>query len=365
MGDRNPRGGWRRQGRADAGHDLTRHAGSGQGQRLLATAAEHERVTTFEPHDAFALTAEQHQSGVDLGLRWPTDARRLAHVDELGSRRSQVQHARINQPVIDHHVGSLQALHGAQREQVGIARPRADQRHKSARRRRWFEERAFEFSDQQVGGVFEGTRLGQPLHVAVEGGLPAVGLDHRAGAAQSLARRGRHVEQVAPVRWQCTVQPLAGTPRQGRTATAGRDGDGHVAAPNQGRRDEVAVGHVVDGQHRDAKLSGVGGHTRIQSPVVGRTERQGCTGQITCLVLALQPLHLAGLSRAADERRSLRRNDDQRYGSTGQQRADFGRSDVAAADHDDAFAEQVEERCEVRNAAIGGSGTRHGPRQSR
>ena len=37
------------------GHDLERHAGLGEGRRLLAAAGEHERVATLEAHDGAAV----------------------------------------------------------------------------------------------------------------------------------------------------------------------------------------------------------------------------------------------------------------------------------------------------------------------
>ena len=51
MGDRNAGRGRHRRERRDAWDDLDRDAGLLQRQRLLAAAAEHERVASLEPDD--------------------------------------------------------------------------------------------------------------------------------------------------------------------------------------------------------------------------------------------------------------------------------------------------------------------------
>ena len=54
LGDRDAGIGGHRERRRHARHDLERHAGGAQRERLLAAAAEDERVAALEPHDAFA-----------------------------------------------------------------------------------------------------------------------------------------------------------------------------------------------------------------------------------------------------------------------------------------------------------------------
>jgi len=117
-----------RHRRGDAGHDLERHAGGGQGLGLLAAPPEHERVAALEAYDALAPQSPLHEQGVDL-LLGHGRTRRLPHVDPLGAGRRQVQQGDLREPVVHHHVGPGQQLGPPAREQAGVARPRPHQVH--------------------------------------------------------------------------------------------------------------------------------------------------------------------------------------------------------------------------------------------
>ena len=84
MGDRDAGVGRRGDAGGDAGDDLEGDAGLAQHLRLLAAAAEDERVAALEPHDAPARARVLDQQRVGLLLRDLRAAALLADVDQLG-----------------------------------------------------------------------------------------------------------------------------------------------------------------------------------------------------------------------------------------------------------------------------------------
>ena len=89
VGHRDARVGGGADGAGDPGDHLEGDAGGGQRLRLLAAAAEHERVTALQPHDAAGGPAPVDQHLVDLLLGEVDLARRLARGDQLGVRRAR------------------------------------------------------------------------------------------------------------------------------------------------------------------------------------------------------------------------------------------------------------------------------------
>ena len=81
---------------------------------------------------------------------------RLADEDAFGIAARVFEHLRVDQAVDDEHIGFLQALHGFQSEEFGIARAAADQRDPA--RVRW------------------GRNCRRPAHVVEFGGKNAIGL---------------------------------------------------------------------------------------------------------------------------------------------------------------------------------------------
>ncbi len=90
--------------RRDAGDDLEGHAGVGERERLLAAAAEEERVSALEPDDVVAAAAERDEQLVHLVLLEAValDAQCVGGslVDELGR----------DEPVVDDDVARAHAL---------------------------------------------------------------------------------------------------------------------------------------------------------------------------------------------------------------------------------------------------------------
>ena len=86
-------------------------AGRAQRLRLLAAAAEHERVAALEAHDESARGARARPASRRLVLRHATAARRLAGVDQQAARRRARSSSGVaGQAVVDDHVGAAHEL---------------------------------------------------------------------------------------------------------------------------------------------------------------------------------------------------------------------------------------------------------------
>ena len=113
MVPKSPSAGAETGARIQTGHDLDLDAPGAHALELLAAG-----VTVREPHDALALIREAHNQIVDFGLAYLNQGR-------VASR--PVQDFRAHEFVVDHHVGLLQQPQRAQRQQVRVARPGADE----------------------------------------------------------------------------------------------------------------------------------------------------------------------------------------------------------------------------------------------
>ena len=113
--------------RGDARHDLERDAGLQAHERLLAAAAEHERVTALQPHHVPPGPRVVEQQPVGLRLRHLLAAALLADVVQLGVGARAGERLGRDQPVVQDHVRARDQLRGAHGQQAGVARPRADQ----------------------------------------------------------------------------------------------------------------------------------------------------------------------------------------------------------------------------------------------
>ena len=94
---------------------------------FLAAAPENERVAALQPQHALPLLRQPHQQLADVLLRQRMIVRLLADIDARRVAADEIQDARTDQPVVEHHVGALHQPQGAEGEQIGIARPGADQ----------------------------------------------------------------------------------------------------------------------------------------------------------------------------------------------------------------------------------------------
>ena len=121
VGDRDAGVGGGGHGRADPGNDLERHPGLGQGQSLLAAAAEHERVPA--PGRTPQAPAPRSTS-TRLMAAWESATRpRALPASTRSAPEGQVEQGRRGQPVVDDHVRPLQHLGPPQRQQPRVPRP--------------------------------------------------------------------------------------------------------------------------------------------------------------------------------------------------------------------------------------------------
>ena len=118
-------------GRGDAGrhpgHDLERDAGLREHERLLAAAAEHERVAALEAHDALARAGVLEQQAVRVVLRELRALALLADVDELRAGPRVRERLGRDQAVVEDDVGGAEQLDRAHGEQARVAGPGADE----------------------------------------------------------------------------------------------------------------------------------------------------------------------------------------------------------------------------------------------
>jgi len=127
MRHRNAGEGRRGHGTRDARHDIEGNSGDTQRQRLFAATAEHERIAALEAHDAAAAARRADHHGMNRGLRQSVPPRAFADEEFLGPAR-KLQHAPIDQRVVQNQVRSSQPRHGFAGQQRRIARAGPDER---------------------------------------------------------------------------------------------------------------------------------------------------------------------------------------------------------------------------------------------
>lgn len=111
----------------DPRHDTKRHAGRHQGASFFAGTAEHERVATFEPQNAMALTGQLDQTQRDIRLLRRGLAATLAGIFKDSAGRSEAKNLIANEGIVDDGVGFPQGMPGMQGQQPGIARAGTNQ----------------------------------------------------------------------------------------------------------------------------------------------------------------------------------------------------------------------------------------------
>ena len=125
--ERDARGRGRPERRGDPGHDLEGNARRRELLGLFAAAAEDERVAALEPHDVLSLERALDDQRMDARLVVPAAARAAAHRDALGSGGGERQDAGGHELVVRDHGRAREEAMGAHRQELGIARARADQ----------------------------------------------------------------------------------------------------------------------------------------------------------------------------------------------------------------------------------------------
>ena len=127
MGDRDA---GRRGHRADRRYprnDLELESGLGERERLLAAAAEDERVAALEADDVEPAAPVEHEQAADFALVkvLPADLDRV--------RRHLLDELIAHQPVVDEDVAGPDQVESPRRDQARVAGTRADEidRHRS------------------------------------------------------------------------------------------------------------------------------------------------------------------------------------------------------------------------------------------
>ena len=220
---------------------------------------------------------------------------RLADVDELGPRRGRREHPLVDEPVVHDHIGTSQQRGGSQGQQIRIARSGADEVHGHDATR-------FRPSDaaHAVAGVLDrpaATRSNSSSSIASS----QLGYLGRAELLASLvAHLAEHVEHagvhVGEALFELAPHPL----RERRAAAVGRDGELQVAAGDDGRQDERAVGRIVRRVDEDVGGLAVASHLGVDLRVVGGGDRQPVRSNLAAAVLALVPAHVGILGDLGD-----------------------------------------------------------------
>ena len=107
MRDRNPGEARRGDRRADAGNDLVRNSGVGEGESLFPAAAEHERIAALEADDPLSAAGGADEEPLDGRLRNRLPPRALADVEEARVR-GEPERGRVDQRVVEDEIGGAQ-----------------------------------------------------------------------------------------------------------------------------------------------------------------------------------------------------------------------------------------------------------------
>ena len=127
MGHRDAGVGGHRDRGAHARHHLEGDAGLRQRQGFLAATAEHEGIAALEPDHAASPARVLDQPRVDLDLGQAVAAGALAREEPERAGRRLVEQGRVDEAIVDDHVGPAQGIEPAHRHEPGIARARADE----------------------------------------------------------------------------------------------------------------------------------------------------------------------------------------------------------------------------------------------
>ncbi len=119
--DGDARVGGRRDPGGHARDDLERDPGLPQRERLLAAAAEHERVPALQPHDGPPGPRPLEHQLLDLRLLGGAAPALLADEHQLRVRAGAVEGAVGDQAVVEDHVGERDQLQRPRRHQPGVS----------------------------------------------------------------------------------------------------------------------------------------------------------------------------------------------------------------------------------------------------
>jgi hypothetical protein len=147
------------RGGGDAGHNLKRNCGSGEGGDLFGGAAEVEWIAALEADDAAVRLGVFDHQLVDLVLGDDFCATALAYVMNFGGGSGELKDGLGDKVIVQKDVGGLNQAQSFYGEQVGVAGAGADQRDGSAPGVRNASELArgagLGFADRELGKLVE------------------------------------------------------------------------------------------------------------------------------------------------------------------------------------------------------------------
>ena len=124
VGERQHRAGRAAERRRHAGDDLDRKPGGAHRLDLLAATSEDERIAAFQPHDDGAGLDVRDDERVDRLLRHRVPGALLRDADAERGRGCEVEHAGIDETVVDEHIGLPKCARRLDGQQIGVAGPR-------------------------------------------------------------------------------------------------------------------------------------------------------------------------------------------------------------------------------------------------
>ena len=127
MRHRNARARRRRDRARDPGDDVVRNAGALQRERFLAAATEHERIAALQADNAAAAPRGANYQPVNRFLRHGVSSGALAD-EKLLRTACILQHAIVDQRVVQHEIGRAQPGDCFPRQQSRVAGTGADER---------------------------------------------------------------------------------------------------------------------------------------------------------------------------------------------------------------------------------------------
>lgn len=122
------------QRRGQAGNDGHREPSGLDGVDLFPSATEHERIAAFQSYDVVPCRRPVDQQRIDRLLR-RTEALALADRNALRRRWGEIEQRRVGKTVVDDDIGCGEGTLASNRDEIGAAGARSDQRHRSGAKR--------------------------------------------------------------------------------------------------------------------------------------------------------------------------------------------------------------------------------------
>ena len=108
--------GRRHRGRGQAGQNVIRQAVGLKRLNLFIQPPENARIAALQAHDPRTGEGMRHQNGIDFDLLGRGAKALFAHIHQTRSGGDQRHDLGTDEAVMDHHLGRLQRLIGAQRQ---------------------------------------------------------------------------------------------------------------------------------------------------------------------------------------------------------------------------------------------------------